>query len=151
MHNVREQVKFYLGQNEDCSLGDSTSDSSKKLLRRRSRRRSIYMILVKGSSSNQTLTLQEVFFTRSWCHHEWIWCFSRYEEIQGLGSWNRFLKISNYLKTCSTSFTGAQRTSLSTLNSLYEAWKVSSFSNIGTWQMPLLFSRWQMFLASANL
>ena len=25
-------VKFYLGQNEDCSLGDSTSDSSEKLL-----------------------------------------------------------------------------------------------------------------------
>ena len=105
----------------------------------------------RGVQCNQTLTLQEVFFTRSWCHHEGIWCFSRYEEMQGLGSWNQFLKISNYLKTCSTSFTGAQSTSLSTLNSLYEAWKVSSFSNTGTWQTPLLFSCWQMFLASANL
>ena len=28
------QVKFYLGQNEDCSQGDSTSDSSEKLLQR---------------------------------------------------------------------------------------------------------------------
>ena len=28
------QVKFYLGQNEDCSLGDSTSASSEKLLQR---------------------------------------------------------------------------------------------------------------------
>ena len=28
--------------------------------------------------------------------------------MQGLGSWNQFLKISNYLKTCSTSFPGAQ-------------------------------------------
>ena len=27
-------IKFYLGQNEDCSLGDSTSDSSEKLLQR---------------------------------------------------------------------------------------------------------------------
>ena len=26
------QVKFYLGQNEDCSPGDSVSDSSEKLL-----------------------------------------------------------------------------------------------------------------------
>ena len=29
---MRVQVKFYLGQNEDCSLGDSTSDSPGKLL-----------------------------------------------------------------------------------------------------------------------
>ena len=28
--------------------------------------------------------------------------------MQELGSWNQFLKISNYLKTCSTSFPGAQ-------------------------------------------
>ena len=28
------QVKLYLGQNEDCSLGDSISDSSEKLLQR---------------------------------------------------------------------------------------------------------------------
>ena len=36
-----------------------------------------------------------------WCHHEWIQCFSRCEEMPGLGSWNQFLKISDYLKTCS--------------------------------------------------
>ena len=28
------QVKFYLGQNEDCILGDSTSESSERLLQR---------------------------------------------------------------------------------------------------------------------
>ena len=28
------QVKFYLGQNEDCNLGNSTSDSSERLLHR---------------------------------------------------------------------------------------------------------------------
>ena len=28
------QVRFYLRQYEDCSLGDSTSDSSEKLLQR---------------------------------------------------------------------------------------------------------------------
>jgi len=32
MRNMR--FKFYLGQNEDCSLGDSTSDSSERLLQR---------------------------------------------------------------------------------------------------------------------
>ena len=42
-------VKFYFGQNEDCSLGDCTSESSEKLLQRdRWRKVSIYMILVKG-------------------------------------------------------------------------------------------------------
>ena len=33
MHNMRV-ASFYLGQNEDHSLGDSTSDSSEKLLQR---------------------------------------------------------------------------------------------------------------------
>ena len=42
------QVKFYLGQNEDCSLGGSTSDISERLLQRGSGGRSIYTILVKG-------------------------------------------------------------------------------------------------------
>ena len=32
--------------------------------------------------------------TRSWCHHEGIWCFPKYEEMQWLGSWNQFLKVS---------------------------------------------------------
>ena len=35
MHYIRElQVKFPLGQNEDCSLGESISDGSEKLLQR---------------------------------------------------------------------------------------------------------------------
>ena len=46
--------------------------------------------------------------------------------MEGLESWNQFLKISNYLKTCSTSFPGAQSASLSTLNSLPGVLKVSS-------------------------
>ena len=32
MHSMR--VKFYLGQYEDCSLGDGTSDSCERLLQR---------------------------------------------------------------------------------------------------------------------
>ena len=41
------RVKFYLGQNEACSPGDSTSDSSERLLQRVQEPVSIYMILVK--------------------------------------------------------------------------------------------------------
>ena len=44
--------------------------------------------------------------------------FSRYEEMQGLGSWNQFLKISNYLKTSDINFSGTQSASVSTLNSV---------------------------------
>ena len=34
MHNVRVVIKFFEGQDEDCNLGDSTSDSTEKLLQR---------------------------------------------------------------------------------------------------------------------
>ena len=43
-----------------------------------------------------------------------------------------------YLKTCSTSFPGAQSASLSTLNSIQGVSEVSSFSSTGKWQMLLL-------------
>ena len=46
MHKVR--VKFYLGQSEDYSLGDSISASSEKLLQRGRGKVRIYVILVKG-------------------------------------------------------------------------------------------------------
>ena len=42
---------MYVGQNEDCGLGDSTSDRSERLLKRGSRGRLIYNILVKGEFS----------------------------------------------------------------------------------------------------
>ena len=49
--------------------------------------------------------LQKILLVlRSRCHHEKIYCFSGYEKMQELGSQNQFLKISNYLKTCSASF-----------------------------------------------
>ena len=60
-------------------------------------------------------------------------------------------------KICSTSFPGAQSASFSKLNSPHRVFKVSSYSSTefslcrGWWQTPLLllFSHWQMFLASA--
>ena len=69
------------------------------------------------------LTKGFLLVTRSWCHHEGISWFSRYEEMQGLGSWNQFLKISNYLKTCSPSFPGAQSASFSTLTPFRVCWR----------------------------
>ena len=45
------RAEVYLGQNEDCSLEESTSDSSEKLLQRGSMGRSIYIMLVKGEFS----------------------------------------------------------------------------------------------------
>ena len=45
------RIKFYLGQNEDFSLGDSTSDSSEKLLQRGRGGKLIYVTLVKGDFS----------------------------------------------------------------------------------------------------
>ena len=53
------------------------------------------------------------------------------------------LKISNYLRTCSTSFPGAQSASFSTRNSLQGGSKVNSCSSTGfslrrgRWQVPL--------------
>ena len=61
------RFKFYLGQNEDFSQGDGTSDSSEKLLQRSSGGRSIYIILVVNIydfsefQCNQTLILQKFF------------------------------------------------------------------------------------------
>ena len=79
--------------------------------------------------------------------------------MQGLGSLNLFLKISNYLKTCSTRFSETQNTLLHP-ELPHRELKVNSWSNTGfnlcrsRWQIPsllLLFSDWQILLASASL
>ena len=43
-----ESWKFYLGQNADCGLGGSISNSSERLLQSGSGGKSIYKVLVKG-------------------------------------------------------------------------------------------------------
>ena len=88
------QVKFYLGQNEDCSPVDSTSDSSEELLRRGRGGRLIYVILVKGKFNESSTYFTFLLVTNSWYYHEGFQCFSRYEEVQRLGSWSQFLKTS---------------------------------------------------------
>ena len=54
-----------LGQNEDCSPDDGTSDSSERLLQRGEGKRSIYMIFGEGGihavKHCLTIFLQEVF------------------------------------------------------------------------------------------
>ena len=42
------RIKFYLGQNGACSLGDSISDISERLFESGSGGKSIYKVLVKG-------------------------------------------------------------------------------------------------------
>ena len=59
------QVKFYLGQNEECSLEDSLSDNSERLLQSRSGGRSI-KVLVKGEFS----TMKHSFYKRYFVSHE---------------------------------------------------------------------------------
>ena len=87
-------VKFYFGQNEDCSLGDCTSESSEKLLQRdRWRKVSIYMILVKG----EIHAVKHMFFqkvpaslmklllvTRNSGHHEG---FSAFVDMRRYKNW----------------------------------------------------------------
>ena len=143
-------VKFYLEQNEDCSPGDSILDSSERLLQRGGGGRSIYKIWWRGSSVQSSTYFMKGFLLlmRSWCHHARIYCFSRYEEMQGLGSWNQCLRIFNYVKTCSISFPGARTASRSTLNSLQGGLRVNSCGSTG---FNLHRGRWQMPLASANL
>lgn len=82
-------VKFYLGQNEDCSPGDSISESSEKLLRRGGGKVSTYGFWwrVRGSMPSSTHYCRRfLLVTRSRRHHEGFQCFSRYEELQELGS-----------------------------------------------------------------
>ena len=90
------------------------SDSSERLLQTGSWGRSIYKISVKGRvQCNQALTLQEVFYESggSGVIMKGFPVFLE-KEMQRLELWNQFLKISNYLKTCSIRFPGGQRASL---------------------------------------
>ena len=58
--------KFYLGQNEDCSLGGSISDSSERLLPSGSGGQTIYKVLVKGKLN----TMKHSFYKRIFVSHE---------------------------------------------------------------------------------
>ena len=55
-----------MGQNEDCSLGGSISDSSETLLQSSSGRKSIYEVLVKWEFN----TMKHSFYKRVFISHE---------------------------------------------------------------------------------
>ena len=88
-------MKFYLGQDEKYSPGDSALDSSEKLLQREVGKASLYMISVKvGSTCNQApVFLQKVSagLVRASAsheehrHREGLYCCSRHEEITRIG------------------------------------------------------------------
>ena len=59
MYNLR--VKFYLGQNEDCSLEGSISDSSERLLQSGSGGKSVYKVLVKGEFNTMKHSIYKRF------------------------------------------------------------------------------------------
>ena len=61
MHNMRDVSSVLFGENEDCSLGDSTSDSSERLFQRGSGGRSKYKILVKGEFNALNCLLNKGF------------------------------------------------------------------------------------------
>ena len=72
MHNM--SIKFYLGQYEDCSLGDSTSDSSAKLFQRGSGERRYICDFGEGGVH----AIEHIFFAESLCwSHEASACHKK--------------------------------------------------------------------------
>ena len=67
-------VKFYLGQNEDCTLWDSISDSFERLLQSGSGGKTIYKVLVKGEfiAMKHSFYKRFLFVMRILRHHEGI-------------------------------------------------------------------------------
>ena len=117
------------------------------------------LTFMNGSRSSVLLsthfTKDFLLVTRNSSYHEEISCFSKYEEMQGLESWNQFLKVSSYLKTCPTRFPGARSASLRP--ELPEgALKVNSCSSTGltlpqSQMAHALVQSLAMLLASASL
>ena len=76
------QVKFYWGQNEDYSPGESSSDSSEKLLQRDSGEDGYKLAFGEGG----IYAIKHICFCRRFLlvmrrsyHPEKFYCFSRYE------------------------------------------------------------------------
>ena len=84
------ELSFYLGKNEDCSLGDSTSDSFEKLLQRGRGEsqytcdfgeRGIHTIKCMFFQKVSTSLMKHLLVIRNGRHHEGFQCFSRYKEM----------------------------------------------------------------------
>ena len=151
-------VKFYLGQNEDCSPGDTTSDNWESSPKGKGKA-GIYVILVKGEYVQSS-----TYFYKSFLLVLWSFClswetvitmknFSAFLDIRRCKNWAHWINSWKYLtiwRPVLPVFPRAQGASflLSTLNSLQGALKVSSFSI--TW-FNSCRGRWQVPRASFNL
>ena len=78
------QVKFYLGQNEDCSPGGSISDSSERLLQSGRGGRSIYKVLVKEEFNTMKHSFLQKVFCYSWGSDVTMMGFSVFLDIRRL-------------------------------------------------------------------
>ena len=153
-------VKFYLGQNEDCSLGDSTSDSSEKLLQR-GRGQGGHCICDFGKGAyicNQA----HIFFLESFCwscetsssHKKQLLHmkdFSAFLDRRRYKNWAHKISSHEYLfEELPCQFSQNTECLISALHSglLQGVLEVSSYS--GTWFNPGR-GRWQVPEASANL
>ena len=79
------QVKFYLRQNEDCSLGDSVSDSSEKLLQRGKGKAQYICDFGEGGVHAIKYVIfcrRFLLVMRSSCHHEGFHAFLDKEDIR---------------------------------------------------------------------
>ena len=101
------RVKFYLGQNEDCSMGDSTQI----VLRKCSNEvvGEVNIILVKGEFS----AIKHVFLQKVFCSCQGadvnMRGFSAFINMKRCKDWDhKTTKISNYLKNCFSNFPGAE-------------------------------------------
>ena len=91
-------------------------------------------------------------FCYSWGSDVTVKGFSASLDLRRYKDWDLFRKTSNYLKTCPSRSPGVQSSSLEP-ELPQGLLKVNSYSSMGfnlckgRWQMPLLFSHWQMLLA----
>ena len=87
------QAKFYWGQNEDCSPGDSTSGSSGKLPKMLGRvgKFNIYVILVKGEFMQSSAYLFKNLFIFDWRIIVLQYCVDRFSNVKIIfHSWGKF-------------------------------------------------------------
>ena len=112
---TKKDAQLYLGQNEDCGLGGSTSNSSEGLLQRGNQGRLIHKILLKQKFN----TIKCLHYKRFICQSQGAdVIMNGFNAILGMRrckDWDHKIcswKYPNHLKTCPTRFPGAQRTLL---------------------------------------
>ena len=85
------KVKFYLGQNKDCSPGHSTLDSSENLLQSGRGKYGIYAIWMKQGYMQSSA----YFFCRKFLLVSWSFCWS-WERVATIKDFSSFLDMRKY-------------------------------------------------------